>query len=98
VHDFASFCGNPKMKKSTVREVDMIDISQKGSYLNLTFHGNGFLQHMVRILTGTLLEVGYGQRSPESMRGLLEAKERGLAGFTAPAKGLCLQKVDYSAI
>ena len=94
-HDFASFCSNPRMKKSTVRKVDMIDISIKGSYINFTYHGTGFLQHMVRILTGTLLEVGYGKRTPESMVELLEAKKRALAGATAPAKGLCLLKVDY---
>lgn len=94
-HDFASFCSNPRMKKSTVRKVDMIDISMKGSYINFTYHGTGFLQHMVRILTGTLLEVGYGKRTPESMVELLEVKKRALAGATAPAKGLCLLKVDY---
>lgn len=94
-HDFASFCSNPRMKKSTVRKVDMIDISMKGSYINFTYHGTGFLQHMVRILTGTLLEVGYGKRTPESMIELIEAKKRALAGATAPAKGLCLMKVDY---
>ena len=94
-HDFASFCSNPRMKKSTVRKVDQIDIRQKGPYLTFTYHGTGFLQHMVRILTGTLLEVGYGKRTPESMEELLEAKKRALAGFTAPAKGLCLIRVDY---
>lgn len=94
-HDYASFCGNPRMKKSTVRTVDKIEITRKGAYLNLSFHGNGFLQHMVRILTGTLLEVGFGRRTPESMAELLNAKNRSLAGFTAPAKGLCLMKVDY---
>lgn len=94
-HDFASFCSNPRMKKSTVRKVDKIEIVQKGPYLTFTYHGTGFLQHMVRILTGTLLEVGYGKRTPESMAELIEAKKRALAGFTAPAKGLCLIKVDY---
>ena len=94
-HDFKSFCHNPKMKKSTVRRVDKIEIVKKGDYLNLTYHGTGFLQYMVRILTGTLLEVGYGKRTPESMTDLLEAKNRTLAGFTAPAKGLCLIEVDY---
>lgn len=94
-HDFASFCSNPRMKKSTVRKVDQIDIRQKGPYLTFTYHGTGFLQHMVRILTGTLLEVGFGKRTPESMIELLEAKKRALAGFTAPAKGLCLIRVDY---
>lgn len=93
--DFASFCSNPRMKKSTVRKVDEITIEQSGSFLNFTYHGTGFLQHMVRILTGTLLEVGFGKRTPESMEELIEAKNRSLAGFTAPAKGLCLIKVDY---
>ena len=95
-HDFASFCSNPRMKKSTVRKVDKIDISQKGSYIYLTFHGTGFLQHMVRILTGTLLEVGFGKRTPENMLELIEAKQRALAGATAPAQGLCMIEVDYS--
>ena len=95
-HDFASFCGNPKMKKSTVREIYSIDISLKGSYLNMTFHGSGFLQYMVRILSGTLLEVGFGKREADSMQELLEAKNRSLAGATAPAKGLSLLKVHYA--
>lgn len=94
-HDFASFCSNPRMKKSTVRKVDRIDIVQKGDYLTFTYHGTGFLQHMVRILTGTLLEVGYGKRTPESMAELIEARNRSLAGATAPAQGLCMMKVDY---
>lgn len=95
-HDFASFCANPKMKKSTVRTVDSIRISRKDDYITFMYHGNGFLQHMVRILTGTLLEVGFGKRSPESIQKLIEAKDRKLAGETAPALGLCLVKVDYS--
>lgn len=94
-HDFASFCSNPRMKKSTVREVDSIEIAPRGEYLTFTYHGTGFLQHMVRILTGTLLEVGYGKRTPESMQELLAAKKRALAGPTAPAQGLCMIKVDY---
>lgn len=95
-HDFKSFCGNPKMKKSTVREIYDIDITQSGSYLNMTYHGSGFLQYMIRILTGTLLEVGFGKRTPDSIPELLLARDRSQAGFTAPAKGLCLLKVDYS--
>ena len=94
-HDFASFCGNPRMKKSTVRIVDRIEIRRQGDYLTLTYHGTGFLQYMVRILTGTLLEVGLGKRDPESIPDLIEAKDRRLAGFTAPARGLCLMEVDY---
>lgn len=94
-HDFASFCANKKMKKSTVRKVDKIDITKKGDYLYFTFHGNGFLHHMVRILVGTLLEVGWGKRDPESMASLFEAKNRAQAGVTAPAQGLCMMSVDY---
>lgn len=94
-HDFASFCSNPRMKKSTVRLVDSIDISCKDDYLVLTYHGTGFLQHMVRILTGTLLEVGFHKREISSMYELLETPNRSNAGFTAPACGLCMIKVDY---
>lgn len=94
-HDFKSFCSNPRMKKSTVRKVDRIDIVKKGAYITFTYHGNGFLQYMVRIITGTLLEVGSGKRPPESMKELLNAKDRRLAGVTAPAQGLTMIKVDY---
>ena len=95
-HDFASFCANPKMKKTTVRLVDKIEIVKKEDYIYLTFHGTGFLQHMVRILTGTLVEVGLKDRTPENVKEVLEAKDRKLAGVTAPASGLCLIEVDYS--
>jgi tRNA pseudouridine38-40 synthase len=94
-HDYKSFCGNPKMKKSTVRTVDSIEIKKNGPVIRFYFHGDGFLQHMVRILTGTLLEVGYGKRQPSDMTAVLEARDRTAAGYTAPAQGLCLIKVDY---
>lgn len=94
-HDFRSFCGNPKMKKSTVRTVDTIEIVRKGGYLYFNVHGTGFLQNMVRILVGTLLEVGYGRMAPEQMGDILAARDRRLAGPTAPPEGLCLMKVDY---
>lgn len=95
-HDFASFCTNGKTKKSTVRIVDIIDIKQKGNYITFTYHGTGFLQHMVRILTGTLLEVGWRQRSVDSIKELLDNPDRKRSGATAPAQGLCLIKVDYN--
>lgn len=94
-HDFASFCGNPRMKKSTVREVDTICIERKRDRITFTFHGTGFLQNMVRILVGTLLEVGRGRWEPEQVVDILEAKDRKQAGPTAPPEGLCLMKVDY---
>lgn len=95
-HDFRSFCGNRRFKKSTVREVFHIGVEVCGSDLTLVYRGDGFLYNMVRILTGTLLEVGLGQRTPESMVDVLEAKERTAAGKTAPAQGLVLQEVYYS--
>ena len=94
-NDFASFCGNPRMKKSTVRLVDSITVVRQRDRIVFTFHGTGFLQNMVRILVGTLLEVGRGTRQPEDMPALLEARDRRLAGPTAPPEGLCLMKVDY---
>lgn len=95
MHDYKSFCGNSRMKKSTVRVVDTIRIEESGNRIFLYFHGNGFLQNMVRILTGTLLEAGYGRLSPKDMDGILEAKDRKKAGPTAPAQGLTMMKVDY---
>ncbi|WP_434311270.1 tRNA pseudouridine(38-40) synthase TruA [Hominifimenecus sp. rT4P-3] len=94
-HDFQSFCAR-KSKKSTVRRLDEIHFEEFPGELRLTFHGNGFLYHMVRILTGTLLEIGSGQRRPEEIPSILEAKERRAAGFTAPAQGLTLVEVLYS--
>lgn len=94
-HDFKSFCGNPKMKKSTVRLVDSVTVRRSKNQIYFTFHGTGFLQHMVRIMVGTLLEVGAGRLHPEQMSEILEAKDRRMAGPTAPACGLCLEKVDY---
>lgn len=94
-HDFKSFCGNSKMKKSTVRIVDSIEIKRSRGYIYFTFHGTGFLQNMVRILVGTLLEVGYGEIPPERVKKILEAKDRKQAGPTAPPEGLCLVRVDY---
>ena len=95
MHDYRSFCGNPRMKKSTVRVVDVIRIEESGSYIRFYYHGNGFLQNMVRIMTGTLLEVGSGKRKPEDVAAIMEACDRKMAGYTAPAQGLCLMKVDY---
>ena len=93
-NDFASFCGNPRMKKSTVRLVDHIAIERRKDRVVFTFHGTGFLQNMVRIMVGTLLEVGRGYWTPEQVRDILSAKDRKQAGPTAPPEGLCLMKVD----
>ncbi len=94
-HDYKSFCGNSHMKKSTVRIVDEISIKRSKGYVYFSFHGTGFLQNMVRIMTGTLIEVGLHRMKPSEIPGIIEARDRKMAGPTAPAKGLCLEKVDY---
>ena len=93
-HDFSAFCGNARIKKSTVRFIRSIDICREGEEVSIRFTGNGFLHNMVRILTGTLVEVGRGERTPESIA-LLFGSKRSEAGFLAPAKGLCLEEVMY---
>ncbi|MBQ9141931.1 MAG: tRNA pseudouridine(38-40) synthase TruA [Lachnospiraceae bacterium] len=94
-HDFKSFTSAKKGKKSTVRRIDRIDIKKEGDLLTFTFEGNGFLYHMIRILVGTLLEVGKGERTADSMSQLIAAKNRELAGVLVPGKGLVLEEVFY---
>lgn len=94
-HDFMSFCDNKRMKKSSVRIIDHIELSEQNHILTLDFYGNGFLYHMVRILTGTLLEVGIGIKKPEEISSILQAHNREYAGFCAPAQGLTLVSVTY---
>ncbi len=95
-HDYRSFCGNRKMKKSTVRTIEAISFTCPGdSRLHILYTGSGFLQQMVRILTGTLIEVGLGRRKPEEMTWILESMDRQAAGFTAPSEGLFLEQVEY---
>ncbi len=94
-HDFRSFCAGRQVRKSTVRTVEEIAVSCEGTVVELRVRGDGFLYNMVRILAGTLIEVGLGKRTPESMTQILEAEEREAAGFTAPARGLFLAEVLY---
>ena len=95
-HDFKSFCGNKKMKKSTVRTIESIRFERVGdSCLHIAYTGDGFLQQMVRILTGTLVEVGLGRQKAENLPSILAAKDRQASGFTAPPEGLVLESVDY---
>ena len=93
-HDFSAFCGNAKMKKSTVRFIRAIEIKRNGEEIRILVTGNGFLHNMVRILVGTLVEVGRGERSADSIPELFGGK-RAEAGFLAPAQGLCLMEVEY---
>ena len=94
-HDFKSFCGNPKMKKSTVRSIEKLEIRRSKGYVYINIKGSGFLQHMVRIIAGTLIEVGYKKLEPSKVKEILEAKDRSLAGPTADAKGLTFMSVEY---
>ena len=93
-HDFSAFCANKNMKKSTVRTIESFTIEQLENEIVFTVKGNGFLQHMVRIMVGTLLEVGHGIRTPESVKDLF-GDIRANAGPTVPACGLCLMEVQY---
>ena len=83
------------MKKSTVRTIEKIEFEQSGSRLHIYFTGDGFLQQMVRILTGTLIEVGQGKCAPDKITKILDAQDRQAAGPTAPAQGLFLVNVGY---
>lgn len=93
-HDFSAFCANPKMKKSTVRFIRSLNIERLDQEVRITVTGNGFLHGMVRILVGTLVEVGQGKRKAEQICALFGAK-RSEAGPLMPPQGLCLQEVFY---
>lgn len=94
-HDFKSFCTKKKMKKSTVRTITSIDIEKTGDEIKITYEGNGFLYHMVRIVTGTLMEVGNGTKKPMDIIRILDQKERSEAGPLVPSQGLTLLQVKY---
>ncbi len=94
-HDFKSFTSTKKGKKSTVRTIHSIEIRQEGDMVYFIYNGNGFLYHMVRILTGTLLEVGSGQRKAGDISDIIAACNREKAGALIPAKGLTLLEVRY---
>lgn len=94
-HDFTAFCGNKKMKKSKVRTVESVTIEIKGDEMSVIFVGDGFLQGMVRIMTGTLVEIGEGKRKAEDIPLIFTSLSRERAGFTAPPQGLILESVSY---
>lgn len=96
-HDFAAFCGNKKMKKSTVRTVTDIVIEEKENEIQIAYTGDGFLQNMIRIMTGTLIEVGNGTKKPKDIEWILQSKIRENAGYTVPAEGLALKSVKYES-
>lgn len=93
-HDFSAFCANKNMKKSTIRYIESFDIQRVGPEFVITVTGNGFLHHMVRIMVGTLVEVGRGERDADSIVELFGV-ERARSGVLMPACGLCLMEVNY---
>ena len=94
-HDFKSFTSMKNKKKSTVKQIHSITITSTSNGIVIHYEGNGFLQHMVRIMTGTLIEVGLGRMSPEAIPSILEGKSRALAGPLVPSHGLFLEEVLY---
>ena len=97
-HDFACFQSSGSFSGSTVREIYSLDVKRSEedpSEITLTVEGNAFLYNMVRIITGTLVEIGLGRRSPEDMARIIESKDRANAGIIAPAGGLWLDEVFY---
>ena len=93
-HDFSAFSANKSKKKSTVRYIHSFDITKSGSEIIFTITGNGFLHHMVRIMVGTLLEIGRGERERDCIPALFSS-ERAETGELVPACGLCLMEVTY---
>lgn len=94
-HDFKSFCQTGSQAESTVRTIYSLQVEEQGADLVIRVCGSGFLYNMVRIIAGTLIEVGQGKREPGSMAAVLEAKNRSAAGATAPAHGLTLIKYEF---
>ena len=95
-HDFRAFTSAKKSRKSTVRTIQKIEIEKTGEEIRFVYKGDGFLYHMVRILTGTLLETGTGERKPEDMQTIMDRGMRDGAGALVPAKGLTLVEVGHN--
>lgn len=93
-HDFTSFCAN-KEDKNKVKTIESIDFIRKGDEVVIKFLGTGFLRYMVRIITGTLIDVGRGKRNPEEIKEILEQKNRLKTGTLAEPQGLYLFMVYY---
>lgn len=96
-HDFASFCSRSKSRVPTTRHLRRLTVSRRGDGVAITAKANGFLHQMIRILVGTLLEVGTDRRDPSDMKRILHALDRSLAAKAAPPHGLTLERVAYGA-
>jgi len=94
-HDFRAFQSTGSGVATSVRTLWKASVTREGALVRLEVDGDGFLRHMVRAMTGTLVEVGLGRRPPEDTRAILESGQRAAAGATAPPQGLVLEKVYY---
>lgn len=94
-HDFKSFKASGTSSKSSIRIIYNAEVVRCNDTIAITLTGNGFLYNMVRIIAGTLLEVGEGKIKPKDIKKILDAKDRSMAGKTLPPNGLCLMKVEY---
>ena len=94
-HDFSAFRSSRCEADTTHREIVGIEISEAHGLIHIDIAGNGFLRNMIRIIAGTVVEIGLGKRSVETMEELLENGQRLVSGATAPAAGLCLMQVWY---
>ncbi|MBQ9594051.1 MAG: tRNA pseudouridine(38-40) synthase TruA [Lachnospiraceae bacterium] len=94
-HDFTSFCSIGTQAKDFVRTMEFCEVTRTGDDIRIRIRGNGFLYNMVRILAGTLIEIGGGKREPSEMKQILEARDRNAAGPTAPAQGLTMLGIDF---
>ena len=94
-HDFKSFCSVNTAVEDTTRTIYSCELKQDGEVLTIRITGSGFLYNMVRIIAGTLLDIGQGKRDPMDIFTILEAKDRSAAGPTAPAHGLTLVKYEF---
>lgn len=96
-HDFESFSSARKSVDDTVRTIYQLSVTESDDMIQLDVTGNGFLYNMVRIIVGTLIEVGYGKRQLEDIEASLAHRDRSLSGKTAPAKGLTLIEINYES-
>jgi tRNA pseudouridine38-40 synthase len=94
-HDFKSLCSVNTQAETTVRTIYSCTVEKEGEIIKIRVQGNGFLYNMVRIIAGTLIEVGAGKREPEEIPVILEKCDRCAAGPTAPAHGLTMIGIDY---
>jgi len=95
-HDFSAFKAANSSIKTTIRTIYTFDLTLERDLVSITTTGNGYLYNMVRIMVGTLVEIGQGKRQPEDIREILLSKDRSRGGVTAPAHGLCLENVFYA--